>query len=188
MGLSNYGSAEHYNKHRRLEFYNPTSICNKCWVYLLYITNFDDILGYSQPYVCTIIINDDCSRLSQVWPTVQFLAVFEKSEWSCRIEPQVWIYLFNYLAQYIFAFYYYITFLLHVIWIYLNFTLFFPQILIHIIYYLPPWLMFLCCLLVSNPAHLFRDADTLPLGYWSLWSSTNILYIRYKYVPIIIFE
>ena len=65
-------------------------------------------MGYSQLY--TININHDCSRLSHVWRTAQFLAIFEKSEWPCRIESRVCIYLFNDLAQYFFAFYYYITF------------------------------------------------------------------------------
>ena len=71
------------------------------------------------------------------------------------------------------------TMLYEHIWILLNI---FTQLLIHVIYNLPPLLMFLCCLVASNRNHLFCDADTLPLGYWSLWSSAYILFIKYKYV------
>ena len=98
MDVSNYGSTLPYNKHRMLELNNPTSICDKRWGNLLYITNFDDIMGYSQVY--SIIINDDCSRLSHVWLTAQFLAIFEENEWPRRIEYRFCIYLFNDLAQY----------------------------------------------------------------------------------------
>ena len=41
---------------------------------------------------------------------------------------------------------------------------------------------FMLLILASNQGHLFCDADSLPLGYWSLWNSAYILYIRYKYV------
>ena len=164
-----------------LELDNPMSICNKRRVYLLYITNLDDIMGYSQVY--TVIINDDCSRLSHVWPTAQFPAIFEGNEWPRRIESRICIYLFNDLAQYFFC-----ILLLYLFFIacYMNifkfYSIFFTQLLIHVIYYLPPLLIFLCCLVSSNPGDLFCDADTLPLGYWSLWSSAFILYIKLKYV------
>ena len=64
------------------------------------------------------------------------------------------------------------------IWILLNIF----RSIINSCHILPPLLMFLCCLLASNQGHLFCDADTLLLGYWSLWSFAYILYIRYKYV------
>ena len=148
---------------------------------MLYITNFDAIMGYSQEY--TIIINDDCTRLSHVLPTAQFLAIFEENEWPRRIESRVCICLFNDLAQYFIC----IILLYHLfIACYMNifefYSVFFTQLLIHVIYYLPPLLMFLCCLLASKPCHLFCDTDTLPLGYWSLWSSADILHIKQKYV------
>ena len=139
---------------------NPTSICNKRRVYLRYITNFDDIIWYSQEY--TIIINDDCSRLSHVRPTAQFLASFEENEWPRRIESRVCICLFNYLAKYFFAFYYhYITFycmLYEHIWILLN--------IFHLIIDSCHTLLIssvdvLCCFLGSNLGHIFCDADTL---------------------------
>ena len=127
------------------ELDNPTSICNKRRVYLLYVTNFDDIMGYSQ--VCMIIISDDCSRLSHVWPMAQFLPIFEENERPSRIESQVCIYLFNDLAQYFFCilllYHFFIACCMNIFKFY---SIFFTQLLIHVIYYLPPLLMFLCCL------------------------------------------
>ena len=134
-------------------------------------------MGYSQVYM--IIINDDCCRLLQVLPMAKFLAIFEENEWKHGIEYRVCIYLFNGLAQYFVC----ILLLYHLLSAcYMNifefYSIFFRQLLIKIIYYLPPLLMLLCCLLGSNLGHLFCVADTLPLGYWSLWYSAYILYIK----------
>ena len=155
-------------------------------------------MGYSQAYIIYIYIllsmndyyherllsmNDDCSRLSHVWPTTQFLAIFEKSEWPRMIESRVCIYLFNDLAQ-IFPHsiitYFFYCMLYEYIWSLLNI---FPTIINSYHILLTSTVDVFCCLLFPNPGHLFSDADTFPLGHWSLWSSGYILYIRYKYVP-----
>ena len=176
---------------------NPTSICNKRRVYLLYKTNFDDIMGYSEVtwlFKCLVTWSGfeaaktapwqsrDSTRYTFLLQQAQFLAIFEENEWR-RIESQVCMYLFNDLAQYFFSHSIIISlFIACYMNIFEFYSIFFTQLLIRVIYYLPPLLMFLCCLLASNPGHLFCYADTLLLGYWILWSFAYILYIRYIYV------